>query len=145
VGSWLSGPGAATSGEGVDQPYPGARLGRPEEGSGAVAGWGRRLAGICVDWAVSLLVAHAFLDSWRSFGPLAVLLAMHVLLVGTAGSSLGHRLLGLRVERVAGGLPGPLRAALRAVLLCLLVPALIGDRDRRGLHDKASGTVVTRI
>jgi uncharacterized RDD family membrane protein YckC len=129
----------------VEQPYPGARLGRPEEGSGAVAGWGRRLAGICVDWAVALLVAHAFLPAWRSFGPLAVLLAMHVLLVGTAGSSLGHRLLGLRVERVAGGLPGPLRAVLRAVLLGLAVPALISDADRRGLHDKAAGTVLARL
>jgi uncharacterized RDD family membrane protein YckC len=132
-------------GDPAGQGYPGERLGRPEEGSGAVAGWGRRLAGICVDWAVALLVAHAFLGPWRSFGPLAVLLAMHVLLVGTAGSSLGHRLLGVRVERVHGGLPGPLRAAARAVLLCLLLPALISDGDRRGLHDRAAGTVPVRI
>jgi uncharacterized RDD family membrane protein YckC len=26
----------------------------------------------------------------------------------------------------------------------LLIPALISDRDRRGLHDKAAGTVVVR-
>jgi uncharacterized RDD family membrane protein YckC len=30
------------------------------------------------------------------------------------------------------------------VLLCLLVPALISDRDGRGLHDKAARTAVVR-
>ena len=39
------------------------------------------------------------------------------------------------------GLP---RAALRTLLLCLLIPALIWDRAGRGLHDKAAGTVVVR-
>ena len=39
---------------------------------------------------------------------------------------------------------GLLRAALRTLLLCLLIPALIWDRDGRGLHDKAAGTVVVR-
>ncbi len=31
---------------------------------------------------------------------------------------------------------------LRTVLLGVLVPAVVWDRDRRGLHDKASGVVV---
>ena len=39
---------------------------------------------------------------------------------------------------------GPLRAAGRAVLLGLAVPALIFDADQRGLHDRAVGTVVAR-
>jgi hypothetical protein len=30
------------------------------------------------------------------------------------------------------------------VLLCLSVPALIWDRDQRGLHDKAAKTVLVR-
>ena len=34
------------------------------------------------------------------------------------------------------------RAALRTALLLLLIPALIWDRDGRGLHDKAAGTVI---
>ena len=34
--------------------------------------------------------------------------------------------------------------ALRTALLLLLVPALITDRDGRGLHDRAAGTVVVR-
>ena len=32
----------------------------------------------------------------------------------------------------------------RTLLLCLLVPALIWDRDGRGLHDKAVGSVLVR-
>jgi hypothetical protein len=30
-------------------------------------------------------------------------------------------------------------------LLLLVVPAVIYDRDRRGLHDKAAGCVVVRL
>jgi uncharacterized RDD family membrane protein YckC len=55
------------------------------------------------------------------------------------------RLLGLRVVRLgAGGRLGLLRAILRFALLCLLIPAVITDRDGRGLHDKAAGTAVVR-
>jgi hypothetical protein len=32
----------------------------------------------------------------------------------------------------------------RTVLLCLLIPAFITDRDQRGLHDRAAGTVLVR-
>jgi uncharacterized RDD family membrane protein YckC len=42
------------------------------------------------------------------------------------------------------GPPGFLASALRTALLMLLVPAVIVDRDGRGLHDKAAGTVVVR-
>jgi hypothetical protein len=39
------------------------------------------------------------------------------------------------------GLP---RALLRTVLLFFLVPAVITDTDRRGLHDRATGVIVLR-
>ena len=35
-----------------------------------------------------------------------------------------------------------IRAVLRTALLLLLIPALIWDRDGRGLHDRAAGTAV---
>ncbi|HEY6794875.1 MAG TPA: RDD family protein [Kineosporiaceae bacterium] len=105
----------------------------------------RRLVGILTDWLVASLIAAAFLAPLgRSIGPLLVLLAEQVLLVSTAGCSLGHRLAGLRVERLDGGPPGLGRSALRSMLLCLAVPPLIWDRDQRGLHDKAAGTVIVR-
>ena len=56
------------------------------------------------------------------------------------------------VLRIAGVMTVPLsvdgrpigagRALLRTALLCLVIPAAILDRDSRGLHDKAVGSVV---
>jgi hypothetical protein len=34
---------------------------------------------------------------------------------------------------------------IRTVLLLLVVPAAVWDRDSRGLHDKAAGAVQVRI
>jgi len=33
----------------------------------------------------------------------------------------------------------------RTVLLAVVIPALIWDRDTRGFHDKIAGTVLIRI
>lgn len=131
---------------GGGQAYPGERLGRPAQGPGSVGRFGRRLVGIGVDWLVALLIAGGLLRplGWGQFAPLTVLLAEHVLLVGTVGTSIGHRLVGLRVERLGGGPAGPGPAVLRSVLLCLGLPALIWDRDQRGLHDRYAGTLVVR-
>jgi uncharacterized RDD family membrane protein YckC len=62
-----------------------------------------------------------------------------------AGRTVGMYLLGLQLVRVDR--PGPVnagQAVIRTVLLFLLVPALIWDRDGRGLHDRASGIAVVR-
>lgn len=139
MGSWLEGPPGAP-----DAGYPGQRLGRPEEGSRSVARFGRRLAGIAVDWVICLLIAR-WLFGDAPLAPLGVLAVEHLLLVGTVGSSIGHRVAGLRVETVPGGWAGPVRAAVRTALLCLVIPAFIWDADQRGLHDKAAGTVLARI
>lgn len=142
IGSWLDGPGVAS---GTSQTYPGERLGRPQSGRGSVGRPGRRLLGIVIDWVAAVLIARTFLTGMpSSLAPLVVLFVEHGLLVGTAGGSIGHRLVGLRVETVDGGRPAPLKALLRSALLVLAVPALIWDSDQRGLHDKAAGTVVAR-
>ncbi|WP_432493285.1 RDD family protein [Kineococcus gypseus] len=132
---------------GDDAPVPGARLGLPAAGRGAVAGWPRRLLGLAVDWALATLIGRAFLAEalGRDFAPLAVFALMHLLLVATLGTSIGHAVAGVVVRRVDAPRPvGPLRAAVRTLLLVLVVPAAVWDADRRGLHDKAAGTVVVR-
>jgi uncharacterized RDD family membrane protein YckC len=141
IGSWLAGPGVAS---GTSPDYPGQRLGRPATGPGSVGRPGRRLLGILVDWVAALAVSRELLPGLNSLGPLLVLLVEQVLLVGTSGFGLGHRLVGLRVETIPGERPGPLRALIRSVLLVLGVPALVWDADQRGLHDKAAGTLVVR-
>jgi uncharacterized RDD family membrane protein YckC len=146
IGSWLGGPASVTREVGE---YPGRRLGLPEEGPGSVARFGRRLAALCVDWLLALLVARVALgvDSWNDlqWAALATFTVYNALLVGLLGSSVGHRLLGLRLVRLDGAAPGLLRATARAVLLSLAVPALIWDRDQRGLHDRFVGTVLIRL
>ena len=62
-----------------------------------------------------------------------------------AGRTLGMYLFGLRVVRVDARLPvDPARAVLRTALLFLFVPALVFDRDGRGMHDRLADTAVVR-
>jgi uncharacterized RDD family membrane protein YckC len=144
VGSWLE-PRRPASG--APAAYPGERLGRPADGPRSLGSFGRRLVALVVDWIVALLVAGWLLRSagLGQFAPLLVLLVENVLLVGTAGATLGHRLLGMRVETVQGRAPGLVKALVRSVLLCLAIPPLVWDADQRGLHDRWAGTLVARI
>lgn len=140
LGSWLEGPGSLT----LDaDDYPGRRLGLPQTGPGSVARFGRRLLALCIDWALSLLIARG-LAGGNEWATLGIFTLENVLLVGTAGQTIGHRLLGLHLVRLDGAAPGLLRGLGRAVLLSLAVPALIWDRDQRGLHDRFMGTVLLR-
>lgn len=142
IATWLDGPGGGRRAEPGE--YAGQRLGLPEKGPGSVGTVGRRLAAVAVDWFACVLIAAAFTrNPWL---PLAIFAVESILLLTTLGATFGMRLLGLRVSTL--GRPAPLvapwRAAVRTVLLCLVVPAVIYDRDGRGLHDKAAGTVVVR-
>lgn len=119
-------------------------MGLPESGPGSIARAGRRLIAIIIDWGIALLISNfAFAgDSWATLGIFA---AEQILLVGTLGYSIGHRVAGIHVVRLGGGAPGPLAGLVRALLLCLVVPAVIFDPDHRGLHDKAMNTVLIRM
>ncbi|SNX57931.1 RDD family protein [Streptomyces sp. TLI_55] len=150
IGSWLSGPRAAAEEAGVDFGYRGQQLGLPEEGPGSVARPGRRLGALAVDWGMSILIASQLITQGykapaTSNWALLVFFVMSVLTVATIGFTPGRRLFGLRVVEVTTGQVKPLRALLRSVLLCLAIPALIWDRDGRGLHDRLAGTVEVRI
>jgi uncharacterized RDD family membrane protein YckC len=138
IGSWLSGPDTS----GISK-YPGERLGLPESGPGSIARAGRRIVAISIDWAIALLISNFAFggDSWAT---LAVFAVEQILLVGTLGYSIGHRVMGIHVVRRGGGAPGPLAALVRAVLLCLVIPAVIFDPDQRGLHDKTMNTLLVR-
>jgi uncharacterized RDD family membrane protein YckC len=148
VASWLEGTGAVRTDPGD---YPGRRLGMPERGPGSLARLGRRLVAILLDWLVCNVIAVGFMHyrlgegGLGPFKPLAVFVVMNLLLVGTLGSTIGHRLLGLRVVRLGGASAGALPAVIRTILLAVVIPAVIWDRDTRGLHDKLAGTVLVRI
>lgn len=131
--------------------YPGKRLGLPEAGSGSVASWLQRFAALAVDWLASSAVARLVLGpaafdntGWEQFGALGVFLLESALFVALAGGSFGQLALRLAVVRLEGGSVNLLQALLRSFLVCLVIPPVVFNRDNRGLHDLAVGTVVIR-
>ncbi|MFI6511445.1 RDD family protein [Streptosporangium sp. NPDC050855] len=143
--TWLGGVRSA----GIDLGYPGERLGLPQEGSGSVSGFGRRIAALLIDWLIctwAITQGLLGIDPTRQgWVPITILAVEYLLLVGTMGMTFGMRLLGIRVAALGGGQPGFVAVLVRTLLLCLAVPALIWDRDQRGLHDRAANTVVVRL
>lgn len=145
VASWLQGPKQTLEEQGYDFGYRGERLGLPAQGPGSVAGVGRRLAALVIDWLSSLLVARLLFrnQSDVAWETLAIFAVMTIVLVTFTGASFGQRLLGLRIVSVPDGGAVPWwRVAIRTALLCLVIPAVVWDRDQRGLHDRAARTVV---
>jgi uncharacterized RDD family membrane protein YckC len=64
------------------------------------------------------------------------------LLTWLTAASFGQRFLGIVVVGLDGNRLGPGRAAVRTLLICLVVPPLLWDADSRGLHDRAVASVV---
>ena len=134
--------------------YPGERLGLPAQGPGSIGRIGRRIAALLIDYTAATVIAMAFLAydpwalpyeaGWRQFAPMIVFAVIQILFLPTAGGSPGHRIVGMRVERLGGGWTGLWRPIVRTLLLILVFPAVIWDADQRGLHDKIAGTVLIR-
>lgn len=153
TGTWLSGLAAAGADRRAQGSWPGRRHGLPPEGPGAVATTGSRFAALVVDIVIGALLGalvNGYVDDPTSLqrtlttnGPFAVQV---IVLQSLTGQSLGMRLIGIRVARLAEPekAPGFLPVAVRTALLFLVLPAVLLDRDGRGLHDKAGGTVVLR-
>jgi uncharacterized RDD family membrane protein YckC len=129
--------------------WPGERFGLPEGGPRSVARFGRRLAAIAVDWAISYGLSWLFFrqkdgtaNPWITLAVFAVLTLLFELFFN---ASIGHLALRLRVVPIRGGSLAPWRPLVRTALLCLAIPALISDRDSRGVHDRLAGTVLVRV
>jgi uncharacterized RDD family membrane protein YckC len=108
------------------------------------ANFGRRFAALLIDWALCLMVAAFYADprvvAWP---PVVILIVLNTVCIGLLGQTPGMTVTGVRCVSVAdGGAIGLGRGLLRAVLLALLIPAVIMDADRRGLHDRAAGSIV---
>ena len=123
--------------------YPGQRFGLPERGPGSVASMPRRLLALLIDWLLSMLIAYWLTRS--QFWTIAVFTVEVYVLTATTGFTVGKRLVGIRTVRVNGGLIGFWWALVRTAILLTVVPPLLTDRDLRGLHDRASDTMVIRV
>jgi uncharacterized RDD family membrane protein YckC len=123
--------------------WPGKRLGLPDSGPRSVGRLGRRIGAIAIDWAVAVIISVAFFhyDSWAT---LTIFAIEQILFVSLLSGSIGQLILGLRVVPLRSGWVGVWRPALRTVLLCIVIPAVIWDKDQRGVHDRLAGTVLVR-
>ncbi|WP_213814637.1 RDD family protein [Glaciihabitans sp. dw_435] len=122
--------------------WPGKRLGLPMTGSRSIARIGRRILALAIDWALSVLISTAFFH-YDPFATLLVFVVIQVVFVLTLSGSIGHLLLGLRVVRIeGGGYVGVWRPFVRAILIAIVIPAVIWDRDQRGMHDRLLSTAL---
>ncbi|MBX3087942.1 MAG: RDD family protein [Cryobacterium sp.] len=127
-----------------EQRWPGERLGLPESGPRSIARPGRRIGALVVDWALSVVISIAFFE-YAAFATLGIFALTQIVFLISASGSIGHLIFRMRVVPMRGGWIGPWRPIVRTLLLCLVIPALIWDRDQRGLHDKAAGTLIVLI
>lgn len=129
--------------------WPGARLGLPDDGPRSVARLGRRIGAIAIDWAIASAVSWLLVrqpdGSTNPWVTLGVFAALQLIFLLFFNGGIGHLVLRMRVVPVRGGALAPWRPVVRTLLLCLAIPALIWDRDQRGLHDRLAGTVLVRV
>jgi uncharacterized RDD family membrane protein YckC len=148
IESWLPGNPAA----GVAKGHRGERLGLPADGVDSVAGFGRRLVALFVDWMLAYGIAalvsgpDALSDPTLSWTILGIWYLLTALPVAVFGASAGMTALGIRVAPIGGGsaVIGVPRALLRTAMIAVILPPIFRDEDGRGWHDRATRTVVVR-
>jgi RDD family len=116
-----------------------------------VAGWGRRLLALLIDWILSMLALSAFIghDVWTGRGdaqwlPMAVFALEVCVLTALLGGSAGQLVMRVVVRRTSGMPLDLIRALVRTLLICLVIPPLIYNRDQQGLHDLAVDSIALR-
>jgi uncharacterized RDD family membrane protein YckC len=150
IESWLPGSPAG-SGAGAGG-HRGKQFGLPASGHYSVAGFGRRLLGVFLDWLLAyllvLLVAGTAAIGTSEFGwwILGAWFVITVLTVSILGASPGHLVLGMRVARTdMASQVGVPKALIRTAMIVVVLPPFFLDADGRGWHDRASTTIVVRI
>ncbi|QWC85705.1 RDD family protein [Nocardioidaceae bacterium] len=125
--------------------YPGQRLGLPEAGSGSLASWRQRILALFIDWAAASLLAIGVVGYDNTgFWPLVIYFAEASILTATIGGSFGQSIVRIGVISVDRRPLNLIASLVRHLLICLVIPAVIWDRDRRGLQDLAVRSVVVR-
>jgi len=114
-------------------------------------GLGRRMAALMVDWLACYFIVAASAGGLGAMAPnrswtvLALFFAEIGILSALQGATLGHRIFGIRIVRfVDGGPISPLQALIRSALLVTVIFAITFDENGRGMHERLSGSVLTR-
>ena len=115
-----------------------------------------RVIGFCVDWLLIGLISVGIGILTLGIGffffgvvfPAVALVYLAVTMGGAKQSTLGMRMMGVRIYRIGGGLVDPVVAALHGVLFWFLgwwsLPTTFFSSRKRLLHDIALGTFVAR-
>ena len=112
---------------------------------------GRRFAALMVDWLACYFIVAASagglgaMAANRSLTVLALFFAEISILSALQGATLGHKIFGIRIVRFEdGGAISPIAALIRSALLVTVIFAVTFDENGRGMHERFSGTVLTR-
>lgn len=112
---------------------------------------GRRFSALMVDWLACYFIVAASsggigkMAPNRSLTVLGVFFAEVAILSALQGASLGHRIFGVRIIRFSDGEPiTPIQALIRTALLITVIFAITFDENGRGMHERFSGSVLTR-
>ena len=111
----------------------------------------RRFAALMVDWLACYFIVAASagglgaMAANRSLTVLALFFAEISILSALQGATLGHKIFGIRIVRFEdGGAISPIAALIRSALLVTVIFAVTFDENGRGMHERFSGTVLTR-
>lgn len=109
------------------------------------------MSALMVDWLACYFIVAATTGGIGKMAPnrswlvLALFFAEIAILSALQGASLGHRIFGIKIIRFAdGGMVTPVAALIRSALLITVIFAITFDENGRGLHERFSGTVLTR-
>jgi uncharacterized RDD family membrane protein YckC len=104
-----------------------------------------------VDWLACYFIVAASaggvgaMAPSRSWTVLALFFAEVAILSALQGATLGHKIFGMRIVRfIDGGAITPLQALTRSALLVTVIFAITFDENGRGMHERFSGSVLTR-
>ncbi len=113
--------------------------------------YGRRMGALALDWLACMSIVGALSGGLFAVDPLRPLwifllfFAQMWIFTALKGGTLGHHLFGMKVVRFEEG--GPLsigQALIRTILVMLVVTAVTFDENGRGIHERLSGSVLTR-
>jgi uncharacterized RDD family membrane protein YckC len=113
--------------------------------------YARRMGALALDWLACYAIVAAFSGGIGQMSPnnslyvLALFFVQVWILTALQGATLGHRLFRMKVVRFEdGGAISARQAIIRTALLVLVVTAVTFDENGRGIHERLSGSVLTR-
>jgi len=117
------------------------------------ASWARRVLALVIDWLACTLVVQLGIavgiveNNPFALYTMALFILESAVFTALLGGSFGKLATRLRVVRADGsGQPiDLLRALLRVVLVCLVIPPLVFRPDGRGLHDMVTGSATVTL